>query len=219
MELKQISKPGVPAALQKAEKYRLLNEPEQAESICLDILAVEPEHQAALVTLLLALTDQFVAGETGRVRQAEATLVGLVDEYARVYYGGIVRERWARALLAAGDAGRQALAWLEDAMAQYERAESLAPAGNDEAILRWNACARTIAHDRLEREDAGLQLIDAGDSAPHRRCGARFGLVSAGSAPYRATVAHSTRALVLSGALPLMQSAARHTLTPTPTFG
>lgn len=169
MMLKQISKAGVAAALEKAEKYRLLNEPEQAESICLDILAVEREHQAALTTLLLALTDQFVAGDTTRVREAEATLLRLSDEYARVYYAGIVRERWARALLAGGDAGHQALAWLKDAMAQYERAEALATAGNDEAKLRWNACARTIEHERLHDEPDEDREIDEGDSAPHRR--------------------------------------------------
>ena len=165
--LKKISSAGVAAALQRAEKYRLLNEPEQAESICLDILAVEPEHQAALTTLLLALTDQFVAGETARVREAEATLLRLGDEYARIYYAGIVRERWARALLDAGDAGAQALPWMRDAMAQYERAEALATAGNDEAKLRWNACARTIEHESLRAADE-LDAIDAGDSAPRR---------------------------------------------------
>jgi hypothetical protein len=168
MTLKVISKAAVASALQKAERYRLLNEPVQAESICHDILAVEPEHQAALVTLLLALTDQFVAGDTTRVREAEATLLRIADEYARVYYAGIVRERWARALVAAGDSGHQALPWLEDAMARYEAAERLAPAGNDEAILRWNACARTIAQKQL-RAAPELDSIDEGDSAPHRR--------------------------------------------------
>jgi len=45
--------------LTKAERYRLLNEPEEAESICRDILDVDPTHEAALVNFLLALTDQF----------------------------------------------------------------------------------------------------------------------------------------------------------------
>ena len=58
-QLKPIAKTSIPRALEKAERYRLLNEPRQAESICLDILAVDSSNQAALIILLLALTDQF----------------------------------------------------------------------------------------------------------------------------------------------------------------
>ena len=57
--LRSISKAAIPAAVKKAEHYRLLNDPEQAESICLDILAVDPDNQQALVVLILAITDQF----------------------------------------------------------------------------------------------------------------------------------------------------------------
>src|SRR5437870_8902403 len=57
-QLKSISKAGIPEALAKVELYRYLNEPEEAESICRDILAVEPRHQLALRLLGLALTDQ-----------------------------------------------------------------------------------------------------------------------------------------------------------------
>ncbi|HEX8950195.1 MAG TPA: hypothetical protein VF945_00045, partial [Polyangia bacterium] len=107
-ELKRIRQAALPAALAKAERYRLLNEPEQAESICRDVLAVEPKDQTALVTLLLSLTDQFRAQSTTSVRRAEEVLAQLTDEYQRVYYAGIIRERWALALLAGGDPGRQA---------------------------------------------------------------------------------------------------------------
>ncbi|MEE2900476.1 MAG: hypothetical protein VX815_18600, partial [Gemmatimonadota bacterium] len=61
-ELKPLSADAVPVALAKAEHYRLLNEPEEAESICIDILEVDPEHQKALINLLLARTDQFKEG-------------------------------------------------------------------------------------------------------------------------------------------------------------
>ncbi len=61
-ELKSLHKDAIPAALEKAERYRLLNEPGEAESICLDILHVDPENQQALITLLLALTDRFEKG-------------------------------------------------------------------------------------------------------------------------------------------------------------
>jgi len=166
-KLKQISRAALPGALAKAERYRLLNEPEQAESICRDVLAVEPEHQTALVTLLLALTDQFRAQSNDGVRHAEEALSKLTDEYQRAYYAGLVRERWARALLAGGDPGHQAFAWLRDAMAFYDKAEAVAAAGNDDAILRWNSCARIIAQKKLHPEP-GLADIDEGDTAPHR---------------------------------------------------
>src|SRR5262244_1472637 len=58
-KLKVLSPAAIPAALERAERYRLLNEPTQAESICLDILEVDPESQPALILLLLSLTDQF----------------------------------------------------------------------------------------------------------------------------------------------------------------
>src|SRR5690349_3355567 len=58
-QLKPISKAGIPEALQKAERYRLLNEPHLAESICQDILDLEPENHKAVITKLLAITDQF----------------------------------------------------------------------------------------------------------------------------------------------------------------
>ena len=98
-ELKPISKESVPAALQKAERYRLINDPSSAESICLDVLTVEPENQQALVTLLLAITDQFAEGPTEGVRRAREVLPRLDDEYKRAYYAGIICERCAKAQL------------------------------------------------------------------------------------------------------------------------
>jgi hypothetical protein len=166
-KLKQISRAALPGALAKAERYRLLNEPEQAESICRDVLAVEPDHQAALVTLLLALTDQFRPDGHDGVRHAEEALGKLTDDYQRAYYAGIIRERWARALLDGGDPGHQAYEWLRDAMRRYDQAETLAVAGNDDAILRWNSCARIIAQKGL-RAEPGPADIDEGDGAPHR---------------------------------------------------
>jgi hypothetical protein len=39
--------------------------------------------------------------------------------------------------------------WLCEAMSWYEKAEPLQPRGNDDAILRWNACARIIMRNNL----------------------------------------------------------------------
>src|SRR6266542_4584841 len=102
-ELKKISHAAVPGALAKAERYRLLNEPEQAESICRDVLAVAPDNESAAVTLLLALTDQFRVRSATGIREAEEALGRIREPYARAYYGAIIRERWALAILADGD--------------------------------------------------------------------------------------------------------------------
>ena len=146
---KPISRAGVPAALQKAERYRLIGDPSSAESICLDVLAVDSDNQQALVTLILAITDQFAEGPTEGVQRARELLPRLGDEYKRAYYAGIVCERCAKAQLRpqTPGSGEAAYYWLREAMSWYERAEARRPAGNDEAILRWNTCARMLSRD------------------------------------------------------------------------
>jgi hypothetical protein len=148
-ELKAVSPEAVARALGKAERYRLLNEPGEAESICRDVLQVEPDNQEALTTLLLALTEQF-HDDASAVVEALVTVGRLQDDYERVYYTGIVAERRAKARLRHGmpGCGPQAYEWLREAMNCYERAEAMRPAGNDDARLRWNACARLIMHNR-----------------------------------------------------------------------
>jgi hypothetical protein len=146
---KPITKEGIPAALQKAERYRVINDPTSAESICLDVLAVSPDNQPALVSLLLAITDQFGSAPTEGVRRAREVLPRLQDEYKRAYYAGIICERCAKAQLRSGAprSGEMAYHWLKEAMSWYEKAESQRPAGNDEAILRWNTCGRILARN------------------------------------------------------------------------
>jgi hypothetical protein len=147
-ELKPITRDGVSAALQKAERYRLLNEPVAAESICRDVLECDPDNQQALVMLVLALTDQFGAGGeiSASVRAARDTLAKVQDEYRRAYYNGIICERRAKAQVHRGAPGSEEIAydWFREAMEWYEKAERLRVAGNDEAILRWNTCARML---------------------------------------------------------------------------
>ena len=153
---KPITKDGIPAALQKAERYRVINDPTSAESICLDVLAVSPENQQALVTLLLAITDQFGQAPAEGVRRAREVLPRLQDEYKRAYYAGIICERCAKAQLrsAAPKSGQMAYHWLREAMSWYEKAESRRPTGNDEAILRWNTCGRLLARYPQLRPEA-----------------------------------------------------------------
>jgi hypothetical protein len=150
-ELKPLSLEAVPAALEKATRYRLLNEPGEAQSICLDVLEVDPHNQQAIVILLLALTDRFGKGYAIGSTQIEEVLSRLADPYEQKYYRGLVCERRAKAQLQQGapGAGFGAYEWLCEAMRWYEEAEAIRPAGNDDALLRWNACARMIMGNHL----------------------------------------------------------------------
>src|SRR5260370_28628059 len=143
-DLKPISVESIPEAIAKVERYRLLNEPSLAESICMDILKIAPTHQQALISLLLARTDQFGEGMT--VAMAREVLSQIKSDYERAYYAGIISERNAHAHLHQGGPGSASFAYhaLRDAMEHFERAEALRPPGNDDAILRWNTCARVI---------------------------------------------------------------------------
>jgi hypothetical protein len=163
MHLKRLHPDAIPAALEKAERYRLLNEPGEAESICLDVLAAEANNQRALITLLLALTDRLSKGYGVSDTQAKEILSRIEGEYERTYYTGIVAERRAKAQLARGAPGCSHLAYegFREAMHWFEKAEAIRPPGNDEALLRWNTCARMIARNQLtarEEERAELPL-------------------------------------------------------------
>jgi hypothetical protein len=157
--LKSISPEAVDSALQKAERYRLLNEPQLAESICLDVLALEPENQPALVVLLLALTDQFQVGHGDQLARAQAVLPRLHGEYERRYYAGIIWERYGLARLGHGGPGTgpATYQWIRKAMELYEQAEAIRPHGNDDAILRWNTCVRLCQRHQLGPEEETSQ--------------------------------------------------------------
>ena len=164
-DLKSLSKAAIPAALEKAERYRLLNEPAEAESICLDILKADPENQGAVIMLLLAVTDRFSKGYAVSDTQANHLLARIKSEYDRTYYMGIFAERRAKAKLGQNtpDCRFQAYDLFADAMKCFEKAESMRPPGNDDALLRWNTCARIIEQNKLvpreeeERTDFPLE--------------------------------------------------------------
>ena len=150
-DLKTISKEAIPRAVQKAERYRLLNQSWATESICLDILEVDATNQPVIVMLLLALTDQFSAETYELARRARELLSRITDAYQRAYYEGIIHERLAHSQLAHTALQAEAMAYesLRSAMEAYERAETLRAPGNDDAILRWNTCARAIERLRM----------------------------------------------------------------------
>jgi len=144
MDPKRISTHSIPRALEKAERYRLLNEPGEAQSICRDVLLADPGNQQALVMLLLATTDQFGRDPAVGITQAREVLAGVIDPYESAYYTGVMCERWAKSRLRLEPADRVALGWLEEAMEWFGKAELLRPSSNDDALLRWNACVRML---------------------------------------------------------------------------
>jgi hypothetical protein len=146
-ELKPLSQNAVPAALEKANRYRLLNEPGAAESIYLDILAVEPGNQEALKNIVLAMSDRFGKDYAVGDTHINDYVAQITDDYEKAYYTGIVYERRAKATLAKG--GLQAYELFTQAMECFEKAEAAKPTGNDDSILRWNGCARIIARNKL----------------------------------------------------------------------
>jgi hypothetical protein len=155
----------IPSALQKAERYRLLNEPREAESICLDILQVESDNQEALIMLLLAHTDKFKAELYPAFNKALSVLEQLRDEGSKTYYRGVIYERRAKAHLNQGgpSSGDIAHGWCTKAMAEYERAMEGDSHGNQDAALRWNTCARILNENpRLKpaEENREVELMD-----------------------------------------------------------
>ncbi|MBP87164.1 MAG: hypothetical protein CMJ64_10670 [Planctomycetaceae bacterium] len=147
LEPKRIPNEAIPVALEKALRYRLLNEPAEAESICRDVLLVDPDNQAASITLLLAITDQFETEFATALEEANRVLQQIHGEYEQVYYEGIINERWAKAQSARGMPGDFAFGWMRKAMRCYEKAEQLSKPADPDALLRWNTCARFLDRD------------------------------------------------------------------------
>ena len=165
LKLKTISKSGIPEAIAKAELYRYLNEPEEAESICRDVLAADPKHMMGLRTLGLAITDQFTGGPSDRYAEVEAIFQSLVEPYERLYYTGLLCERRVKAQLRGGRAPHTLLPLLEKALQCFADAEKIRPSGNDDAILRWNRCVRLLQSQRdFEMEET--ISFEAHDSPP-----------------------------------------------------
>jgi hypothetical protein len=172
IELKTIKPETIPAALDMAKRYRLHNEPDEAESICLDILAIAPDHQEALITLLLALTDKFDdSGLNPSFDEAKDVVERLDSGYCKFYYSGIIFERRAKYHLKQGGMGTGAVAheWFVKALEAFSRALNSCDPDNQDAVLRWNSCARIVnTHPEIKSDDGQHEegLLDAFDE-PH----------------------------------------------------
>jgi tetratricopeptide (TPR) repeat protein len=174
LKLKTISKDGIAEALSKVELYRYLNEPEEAESICHDVLAAEPENQLALRMLALTITDQFEGQTSDRYAEAEKIFQSLADPYERVYYMGLLQERLAKAQIRAGRPAHMLVGSFQEAMRCFEEAEKIRPPHNDDAVLRWNRCVRLlekIGHVEGENLESFLEDHDTAPVELMRRSG------------------------------------------------
>ncbi|MGB5987752.1 MAG: hypothetical protein WBG37_20775 [Desulfobacterales bacterium] len=172
LELKPLRPEAVESALNMAKRYRLLGEPEDAQSICLDILLSEPDHQEALITLILALADKFsVTGLQPAFKEAMEVVEKLDSSYCKTYYSGIIFERRAKHHLRQGGPGSGAVAydWFAKALKAFDTALSGCDPDNQDAVLRWNSCARFIQNHpdvKTDDRDGSEMLLDSFDT-PH----------------------------------------------------
>ena len=166
LKLKTISKDGIAEAISKAELYRYLNEPEESESICHDILAADPENQTALRLLGLAITDQFTGESSDRYAEAESMFLRLTDAYEQQYCLGLLFERQAKAQMRAGRPPRAVTVLFQEAMRHFEAAEKIHPPKNDDAVLRWNRCARLLEEFPKIESPEQQESFEDHDSAP-----------------------------------------------------
>lgn len=169
LKLKPISHACLDEAIAKVGHYRNLNEPGEAESICRDILALEPQHQAALRLLGLAITDQFKGDATDRYSEASNVFQQLTNKYERTYYCGLMLERKAKAQLRAGHSPPTVKATFEEAMRHFEEAEKIRPPDNDDAILRWNRCVRLLQSLMPAAWEKRMDEVEVDDGPPVNR--------------------------------------------------
>ncbi len=152
LQLKPLSKDSIPNALTRAKHYRLLNEPWQAESICRDILKTEPNHQLAILYLILAITDQFGTEKGTSSIRAKELCTQLSSKYEQHYYRGIIEERLGKTALKRDSPRVMYIAYdhFQNAMEYYDKAEKIHPENNQDAVLRWNACLRGVQEFNLK---------------------------------------------------------------------
>ena len=164
MELKTLGADQVSSALAAAEQCRAGGEAETAESICTDILEVDPGNARAIELLLWSRVDLLGEGRYGGVERAQEALALVQSDFERHYLEGVICEQQARFLI--GKRGRHssrvAYDWFRHAMDAFEEAARIAP-DRPEASLRWNACLRSIERDRHcapdldDGEDHGIE--------------------------------------------------------------
>ena len=143
---------GVYLVAAELARHGFIASPTSRSAQAADILATDPDNQGAIILLLLSLSDQFTDNIPENLDKAWSLLPRLKDDYLQAYYQGLLFERQARVYMrrASPGSGFSAYDLFCDAMRLYEKAARVRPPGNDEALLRWNTCARTIMSSRLQ---------------------------------------------------------------------
>lgn len=150
-ELKPLTSKNLSAAVELAKHYRDLNAPEEAESICRDVISVSPDNEDAWRTLGLALTDQFPTKWMTLFDEARGAFNRLKSDYEKVYYAGITWERYAKAQLEAGRS-HNAIHAFEEALKSFEEAERIGPKDLPNPVVHYNRCVRALTtHPELVR--------------------------------------------------------------------
>jgi tetratricopeptide (TPR) repeat protein len=142
-ELKRLKDKNLATAITLAKHYRDLNQPDEAESICRDVLEVAPDNVDALRTLGLAMTDRFGSHWMSLFEDACAAFKKLPTDYERAYYVGIAWERYAKAQTEAGRA-HNAVHAFEQALGFFEEASKHAAKDDPAPILHFNRCVRAL---------------------------------------------------------------------------
>jgi hypothetical protein len=130
---------------------------------------VDPEHQLALRLLGLAITDQFCGDGSDRHSEAGRLFQKLTADYERTYYTGLMHERRAKAQMRLGRPLHTLAPLFAEAMRCFAEAEVIHPPDNDDAILRWNRCARLLQGDPSFHDERESETLDAIDSSPMYR--------------------------------------------------
>ena len=137
---------------------RIMGKGKRAKPLSCDYVLVWRNTKLASIEAKAA-TKSYTEG----VGQAKEIVGKLPGEYERAYYAGIISERWIKSQLRGGTHASYASGWFLEAMDFYQKAMALSPAGNDDAILRWNACVRFMdrnptlkAHPEEPSEEAGF---------------------------------------------------------------
>ena len=165
-ELKKISPQYISNALMKAEKYRYMNHPKTSESICRDVLEIKPEHQEAIILLIISISEQFADRKkySASLRNAQEWLPLIEDEYKKIYLSGLILERWAKANIHIL-AGADLYEFFQEAMDFYAKAEKIRPVEDESCILHWNLCIRLMElnpHIKPRQDESGAHAYGDG---------------------------------------------------------
>ena len=148
MDFKNLESADLDAALAAAQASWAELRAEETESICLDILELDPNHRSTLDLLLRCRIELLKKGLPQSVARAQELIPQLDSDFDQAFYSGMIREAQARYLLEKRGRATSGVAysWFRHAMDDFAAASNL-DAGRVEPKLHWNACLRTLENN------------------------------------------------------------------------